>query len=636
MAERAYTVYGRRAARSTWRVAAVSAMLVLGALAGSGAFLARAETGHLPPGVRIGGVDVGGLSVAEARTRLERQEEAVAARPIALEYEGGTLQTSGAELGAQADIDAALAAALESRDSFSRLRTRLGLTDTVEIPLELTVDRARVDGVLDRVAEQVERTARPARVVLEDDEVVLRRARIGLELDVDAAVEALAGLPERVELVVREIQPAITDEAAEQAKAAADTLLASPPAVVHEQRRLELGPGVLLAALRFEAQDGAIDVVLDPEPLEQPLHAAFRRFEKPPRDATFKVVGKRVRVVASRQGTAVSAPKTATAIVAAIGAPQVEAVFGPSQPGLTTQEARAMKIRTLVSEFTTPYPCCAPRVTNIQLAARILDGYVIKAGGRFSLNEALGERTAERGFVLAPMIAAGRLQDAIGGGVSQVATTFYNAAFFAGLELIAHTPHEFYISRYPMGREATVSWGGPELIFRNDWPAAILVKVEAGDTYITVRFYSSKLGRRVETETGAPYAYTSATTVRVFNPSLPRGTETVVQSGGISGFTVAYTRRVFRGDELIRDEEWVVRYRPENTIVEFGPKPSGAGGGGSAGSGGGGGVGGGSSGGGTGGSTDGGGSGGGGSGGGGPSEPPPTEPGSGEPPPPPS
>jgi vancomycin resistance protein YoaR len=233
-----------------------------------------------------------------------------------------------------------------------------------------------------------------------------------------------------------------------------------------------------------------------------------------------------------------------------------------------------MGIRRLVAEFTTPYSCCQPRVTNIQRAAEILDGEIVVSGGRFSLNQRLGERTAERGFVSAPMITAGRLEDAVGGGVSQIATTVYNAAFFAGLELIAHTPHQFYISRYPMGREATVSWGGPELIFRNDWPAAILVKVEAGDTSVTVRFYSSKLGRRVETETGQPYAYTSARTIREYNPSLPAGTEEVVQSGGISGFTVQYTRTVLRNGKVRRDERFTVRYDPEHTIVEYGPPPS--------------------------------------------------------------
>ena len=72
----------------------------------------------------------------------------------------------------------------------------------------------------------------------------------------------------------------------------------------------------------------------------------------------------------------------------------------------------------------------------------------------------------------APQINAGELEDAVGGGVSQMATTIFNAAFFAGLDLVSHTPHEFWITRYPPGREATVSWGGPELIVRNDWPAA--------------------------------------------------------------------------------------------------------------------------------------------------------------------
>jgi vancomycin resistance protein YoaR len=628
MAERAYTVYGNRTGRLSWRLVALVAMLVLGGLAGAAAFLARAESGHLPPGIEIDGVDVSGLSVADARTRLEEHEAAVGAEPIVLTWgDERSLRTSGSELGAQADIEDAIAVALDSRDTLSRFRTRLGLTDPIEIPLTFTVDPARLDGVLDRAEKRIERKPRSARVQLREGEVVVRPSRLGRELDVEAAVSALSALPDTVELVLHDIPPVVTDAAAEQAKATADALLTRPPAVVYERRRLELEPEVIREALRFETQGAAIDVRLDPKPLEQPLHRAFRRFEQAPKDATFRIVGQRVRVVASKPGTAVSARKTATAIVAGIGTPQIEPAFEPSQPDITTREARAMRIRRVVSEFTTPYPCCAPRVTNIQRAAEILDGYVIRPGARFSLNEALGERTAERGFVMAPMITAGRLVDAVGGGVSQVATTFYNAAFFAGLELIAHTPHEFYISRYPMGREATVSWGGPELIFRNDWPAGILVQVIATDTSITVRFWSAKLGRRVETETGEPYAYTSASTVRVYNPALPPGTETTVQFGGISGFTVAYTRQVYRGDELTRDEEFVVRYLPENTIVEYGPEaaPSSAGGGGSAAGGGGGGGGGGSS--------------GAGAGAGSSSEPPAEEPaggsGSGEPPPPP-
>ena len=224
-----------------------------------------------------------------------------------------------------------------------------------------------------------------------------------------------------------------------------------------------------------------------------------------------------------------------------------------------------------MSSFTTNYPCCAPRVTNIKRAAELLDGTVLLPGKVFSLNKALGERTEAKGFVSAPQIFNGRFEEAVGGGISQVATTLFNAAFFSGIKLVAHQAHQFYISRYPMGREATVSWGGPELIFRNDWPAAILIKVEATDSGITVRFFSTKLGRRVETTTGEPYDPTVPKTVTVTNSALPRGTRKIVQEAGDGGFTVDYTRKVFRDGKMIRDEHYTHEYDAEDEIVEVGP-----------------------------------------------------------------
>jgi vancomycin resistance protein YoaR len=242
------------------------------------------------------------------------------------------------------------------------------------------------------------------------------------------------------------------------------------------------------------------------------------------------------------------------------------------RPELTTAQARALRVREPISSFTTEYSCCEPRVTNIQRAARLLDGTLIRPGETFSLNEALGRRTEARGFVEAPQIFAGRLEDAVGGGVSQVATTLYNAAFFAGLRLVAHSPHQFYISRYPMGREATVSWGGPELVFENDWPAGILLEVSGGETAITVRFFSSRLGRRVTTTTGAPYDPVPPVTRTVVDYEKPRGSREQVQEAGDAGFSVDYTRRVYAGDRLRRNERWTVDYDAKDAIIELGPR----------------------------------------------------------------
>jgi vancomycin resistance protein YoaR len=514
------------------------------------------------------------MSLADARSAVEGRAAQLAAEPLALGFEGGRLQTSGEELGAQADIAAVLARAEDSRDRVSRLKARLGFADPITFDLSFTVDPERLDVVLKRLAKRIERPPVPARVAFVDGEVVTRPARAGSQLDLERAAAALSTLPDHVQLTMQDVQPRIGDEAAAEAKAAAETLLAGTPTLFYKDTRYDLPVAVVGDALRFKPKAGAIEVSLDRDTLQGPLRGAFGEFERVPQNATFEVDGDRVTVVPARRGIVLAVGRIAAAITAAPSAPELRALFNDAKPELTTVGAQKLHIRQLVSEFTTPYPCCASRVTNIQRAAQILDGYVIRPGARFSLNDALGERTVERGFVSAPMIAAGgRLEDAIGGGVSQVATTFYNAAFFAGLELIEHTPHSFYISRYPMGREATVSWGGPELIFRNDWPVGILVKVTALDTSITVRFYSSKLRRRVETETSEPYNYVAATTVREFNPSLPPGSETVVQGGGVSGFTVDYTRRVYRGKKPIKDEHYTVRYDPENTIIEYGPEP---------------------------------------------------------------
>jgi vancomycin resistance protein YoaR len=332
-----------------------------------------------------------------------------------------------------------------------------------------------------------------------------------------------------------------------------------------------LQPKVLLSALRFPARDGKIDVKLDPAVLRTALLGPLGIEELPPADARLAIRGSTVAVVPAVLGRSLDAATLGAAIVADPGADAVAATVTTTPPAFTTAEAKALGIREKVSEFTTPYQCCQPRVTNIQRAAKIIDGMIIKPGGRFSLNDALGERTAARGFVTAPMIARGELVDAVGGGVSQVATTTYNAAFFAGLALEAHTPHEFYISRYPMGREATVSWRSPDLVFRNDWPASILISARAGSNGITVAFYSSKLGRRVETTTGTPTGRTEPKTIERPNPDLPPGTRKVVQSSGPGGFSITYTRKVYRGSKLLRDETFSWRYRPENAIVEVGP-----------------------------------------------------------------
>ncbi len=573
--------------RKKWLLAgAVILIAVLAAVAAGGVWLARGAENEIPPNVIIGGVNVSGMSLDEARFALRSVQDEVATEQIVLTFSNSleetesvalpaaerTITVSGRELGVSADIESAILTAAESRGAVSRLFARLGFNDPIEIPLEFSPDEKRVAAFVDRVEETVTKAPVSARLALDNGEIVHERARFGRALDAEALTAELMTLPSSVEIALTTLEPPISDDATEAAKRIATELLEDPPEIVFQKTTYKLPRNLMRDALRIESTGQSYEVSVRPKVLVDPLKRAFAKFEREPTDAGFRVDGPKAFVVPSKEGRRVAVNRTVARLVEKADAEKVKVRFAPWVPDLTTEEAKDMGIKVVVSSFTTPYSCCPPRVTNIQRAAQILDGQIIPAGEKFSLNEALGKRTRDRGFVGAPQIAAGgRLEDAVGGGVSQVATTMYNAAFFAGLELIQSTPHSFYISRYPMGREATVSWGGPELIFRNDWPAAILIKAYAGSNAITIEFYSSKLGRRVDTTTSEPYNYTSPTTKTISNPSLPAGSRVVVQGGGISGFSVDYTRKVFQGETVRRNEKYTVRYQPEHTFVEVGP-----------------------------------------------------------------
>ena len=172
--------------------------------------------------------------------------------------------------------------------------------------------------------------------------------------------------------------------------------------------------------------DGGLAVSLEPNGLGASLRVKLGRFEVAPRNASFAVGAAGVRVVPSRSGRTLDVERIGRSLVSDLASTTHLARFASTSPALTTEDAERLDIRERVSEFTTYYPCCQPRVTNIQRAAQMLDGTIVEPGESFSLNDALGKRTVEHGFVSAPQIFDGRLEDAVGGGISQVATTLYN------------------------------------------------------------------------------------------------------------------------------------------------------------------------------------------------------------------
>ena len=163
----------------------------------------------------------------------------------------------------------------------------------------------------------------------------------------------------------------------------------------------------------------------------------------------------------------------------------------PAPHPLGREWAESLGITEVVGEFTTNFKAGQDRVINIARISELTRGAVIEPGQRFSVNEYVGPRTMNKGFVPAGMILNGVFVDSVGGGVSQYATTVFNAVFFAGLDFISYQSHTIYLSRYPYGREATVSYPAPDLVFENNTPYGVMLWPTTTGTSITVKLYST-------------------------------------------------------------------------------------------------------------------------------------------------
>jgi vancomycin resistance protein YoaR len=243
------------------------------------------------------------------------------------------------------------------------------------------------------------------------------------------------------------------------------------------------------------------------------LASTFAAVQQPAADATFDISSSNtVTVVPSRDGYQLDTDAIAGAILR--GDRSVTATIRKEHPAHDTKWAQALGITQQVSSFTTYHPAGQPRVHNIHLAADVLNNTVVEPGQTFSLNDKLGPRTPDKGYVKAPIILEDGFGEDYGGGISQLTTTLFNAVFFGGYVDVDHSPHHYYISRYPMGREATIVYPYVDLKFRNDTKHGVLIRATYSATSITVTFYGNTDGR-LATEANRNVLHTEPITDRL-------------------------------------------------------------------------------------------------------------------------
>ncbi|MDF3070256.1 MAG: Vancomycin B-type resistance protein VanW, partial [Polyangiaceae bacterium] len=370
------------------------------------------------------------------------------------------------------------------------------------------------------------------------------------------------------------VTPEVAAGSLERALAQAERALSRRVVLESGSRRIELEPAELGALLASHVVADEPTLSIDMGKLDAWLAPRRASLEAPARDATFEVSAQdEVKVVPGASGVKLSTEAVSQALWVAAQSDSHHAEL-PLQheplPSRTTEQAEMLGIRRLVGAFTTRHPCCQPRVDNIHRIAALVDGLIVEPGQQVSVNAIVGPRTLKNGFVLAPSIEDGEMVDTIGGGVSQFATTLFNALFRAGFEIIERKPHTYWFPRYPMGIEATLSWPHPDIVFKNDTSAGLLVKTSFTDKSITVKLYGDVGGRRVVTKVSDRRDIVQPAVELLPNRAVPPDEEKV-KEGGMIGWSVLVERSVTFADGSKREDKRKVTYKPKPRRVDVHP-----------------------------------------------------------------
>jgi vancomycin resistance protein YoaR len=559
-------------------VVAALAVMVLGlAFAGS--------PSRLADGVRIAGVEVGGMTPGHARSVLDQRSKALADEPVTFRVGSRTWNLEPRHLGVRVDWGAAVDAVRRQGNGFGPLRgfRRLDMRFFgADVAPPTQVYDAALRAKLDEIEAAVNIAHRDASIKLRGAEPEIVASQTGRALDRRAAAEtivrALASLQrEPVGLPVRVDKPKVTAEGLRVAQAQVRTALSSSVHLTLGETRWNLRPRRIARVLLLPA-DGRRDLEVGGPGARAWFGALASRVDREPVDADWAISSSGIRIVPDKAGYALNVPASASALLRAalVTDPDLRSAkitVERADAERTTTEAKAMKITGLVASYQTFYGGDPNRVHNVQLVSHLVDKHVIPPGATFSFNQTTGARTAEKGFREAPVIINGELQNGLGGGVCQVSTTVFNAAYEAGLPIVSRTNHALYISHYPQGRDATVNYPDTDLRFTNDTGNWLLLRTWVGSSSLTVALYGTPVHRRVVSET-APLEVTGpAPTKRVSDPTLSAG-ERVVEESGEPSRSTSVRRRVYDSQgKLLYDTTFFSSYRGEAALVRVGTKP---------------------------------------------------------------
>ena len=524
----------------------------------------------IPSGVSVAGIDIGGKTKEAAISELNLQLKKQIKSQINLTAKTASISISPKSAGISVDLVATLEKAphrtVNPVNLFSILTSKTDLVPTIEI------DKDKFIKAIRPLEIRTTKSPRDATIVYKELEPQVLSSLGGVEIDRKKAIKAVSKYwlkKNVIDLPMKKVKPKASAkdataflEFARQAVSESLTInIAAQPIVIT--------PTEIAGSLAFRTSaSGDLAPIWVKESFIQQVGSRWSKYVREPVNASFVMVEGQARVQPSTDGSDVPDAKLSAAIIPAlskIGVLRAASVLPEVvKAKVTTEMAGGLGIKDVIGTFTTNYPYAEYRLINIHRAAQWMDGTIVRPGEIFSYNKAVGERTEARGFVPGIMIDNGVFKKDLGGGVSQVATTTWNAAWFSGLELVQHKPHSFYISRYPAGRESTVAWPNVDVKFKNNSGHPIFVDTSFTKSSVTVSIYGTKFVD-VESESGPKTNF-------VEHEIYEEDSIDCIFQEGVDGFSITVDRILKKEGIEFKREKYRTRYIPEDRVICTNPE----------------------------------------------------------------
>ncbi|WP_166846213.1 VanW family protein [Isoptericola sp. BMS4] len=540
--------------------AGIGVVVLAGAYAG--AQWAFADT--VPQGTTVADVEIGGLGVAEATSTLDQALAPRAAEPVAVAAGDASSTFDPADAGLALDSGATV----DELTGFSLSPVRLWehLVGGGELDPVVDVDTDRLAATIDGLQETLLVEPVDGTVSFDDGEPVATKAADGSQVVVDEAVDVVASgwlvSPGPYELPTEAVEPAITQDETDAALAQAEQVVSGPVKVSVGDQTAELPARALARATSFKVVDGALEPQFDGDRLVTAVVDRTSDLLTEPDDAHFEFSGGKPVVVGGDTGTTLKPKAVASAVGdAALGEErETDVELVDVDPDRSADALKDMGVKEVVSSFSTPITNDAIRTKNLERGAQLVTGTLVAPGETFSLLDTLSPIDTANGFYAAGVVSNGVHKDAVGGGLSQMATTTYNAGYFAGFDDAGHRPHSYWFSRYPAGREATIYVGVIDMKFTNDTPYGAVMQswVSGGELHVAIwstPYYD------VKTSSSGKQNVVPKSTVH------NTGAGCAGYPGGNDGFTITNYRQVFHDGEKVKDESFTWTYKPDNAVV---------------------------------------------------------------------